>query len=208
MTRASPVAGATGEVGKRGTSAGERRDVRIPIGVSACLLGRRTRYDGRLLDARIELDPDVFHAIPVCPELAAGMRVPRPAVDLCGPAGAIVDGAGEARDEDGREVSATLLAGAHACLDELRAAGASAVVLKERSPSCGLLETPQGREPGAPAGPGVFGELATREGFEVISSTQVADPLALRAWCERVARRARDERVRPVDAGSAGGEGS
>ncbi len=56
----------------------------IPIGISACLLGERVRFDGghkRLAFAVEQLAPYVrFEAI--CPEMAIGLPTPRPALRL------------------------------------------------------------------------------------------------------------------------------
>src|SRR5512138_2640679 len=59
---------------------------RIRIGVSACLLGRKVRYDGQhKRDAFLVevLDPFV-EWVPVCPELELGLGVPREPVRLVG----------------------------------------------------------------------------------------------------------------------------
>lgn len=66
--------------------------------VSACLLGERVRYDGR--DARAS-SPILTRwlaegrVVPFCPEVAAGLGVPRPAAEIQG--GAVRD-----RSEIGR----------------------------------------------------------------------------------------------------------
>lgn len=57
---------------------------KIPIGISACLLGEAVRFDGghkRLPFAVDELSPWVAFE-PVCPEMAIGLPVPRPALRL------------------------------------------------------------------------------------------------------------------------------
>ncbi|TLM69038.1 MAG: DUF523 domain-containing protein, partial [Actinobacteria bacterium] len=58
-----------------------------PIGISACLLGERTRYDGVV----IETPPAVAAAlaagtrfVPVCPECESGLGVPRARIALTG----------------------------------------------------------------------------------------------------------------------------
>ena len=56
------------------------------IGISSCLLGERVRYDGQ--DKRdqplIGFVSDYFNVVPVCPEMGAGLGVPRPPVQLVG----------------------------------------------------------------------------------------------------------------------------
>lgn len=57
---------------------------KIPVGISACLLGNPVRFDGghkRLAFAVEELSPWVAFE-PVCPEMAVGLPVPRPALRL------------------------------------------------------------------------------------------------------------------------------
>lgn len=57
---------------------------KIPVGISACLLGENVRFDGghkRLTFAVEELSPWVAFE-PVCPEMAIGLPVPRPALRL------------------------------------------------------------------------------------------------------------------------------
>ncbi|MBG0789774.1 MAG: DUF523 and DUF1722 domain-containing protein [Desulfovibrionaceae bacterium] len=61
----------------------------ISIGISACLLGEKVRYDGQ--GARAEhltgVFADHFDYHPVCPEVGCGMGVPREAVRLVGDVG-------------------------------------------------------------------------------------------------------------------------
>lgn len=58
----------------------------IPVGISACLMGQAVRFDGghkSLNFAREALAPWVRFE-PVCPEMAIGLPVPRPALRLVG----------------------------------------------------------------------------------------------------------------------------
>ena len=63
-----------------------RVDPTPKIGISACLLGHKVRYDGG--DKRDAFLTDTFGRyvrwMPVCPELEAGMGVPREPVRLVG----------------------------------------------------------------------------------------------------------------------------
>lgn len=57
---------------------------KIPVGISACLMGENVRFDGghrRLSFAMDELAPYVLFE-PVCPEMAIGLPTPRPALRL------------------------------------------------------------------------------------------------------------------------------
>jgi uncharacterized protein YbbK (DUF523 family) len=59
-------------------------DDRIRIGVSACLLGRKVRYDGgHKRDALlVETFGRSVEWVPVCPEVELGLGIPRPTLRL------------------------------------------------------------------------------------------------------------------------------
>src|SRR3569623_2058500 len=61
---------------------------KVRVGISACLLGERVRYDGNHKhDAYITGTlAKVFEFVAVCPEVAIGMGVPRPPIRLVGEA--------------------------------------------------------------------------------------------------------------------------
>ena len=105
--------------------------VRRPaILVSACLLGLRCNHAGGASPsaavARLAEDHDL---VPVCPEVAGGLPVPRPAAELQ-PDGTVRTAAGD-------DVTPSYRCGAAVAVAAARAAGATSAVLKARSPSCG-----------------------------------------------------------------------
>jgi len=108
--------------------------------VSACLLGQRCRYDGQ--DQRSDRVLSTLagkEVVPVCPEAAAGLGIPRPAVELRGGDGEQVL-AGEASAvlrEGGADRTAAFVAGARCAVEAAARFGATAAILKARSPSCG-----------------------------------------------------------------------
>lgn len=151
--------------GERGSAEG----VPEPVLVSACLLGRRCRFDGREnRDGELEreLDARGLAAVPYCPEEAGGLGTPRPAawIEREG-AAAVLEGRARVLTEAGADVSEEFLAGAHGALAECRAHGIRRAFLKERSPSCGSGQTHVGGE--LVDGPGVTSELLRRNGIEV-----------------------------------------
>ncbi len=108
--------------------------------ISACLLGLKTRYDGRskgnstclsLLAGRCR--------VPFCPEQLGGLPTPRTAADIIDGTGADVL-AGRARviSRDGIDVSRQFIRGAEQTLYLARQLEVEAVFLKAGSPSCGL----------------------------------------------------------------------
>ncbi len=56
----------------------------IPVGISACLLGAPVRFDGghKRFDFAVDQLAPYCHFQPVCPEMAVGLPVPRPALRL------------------------------------------------------------------------------------------------------------------------------
>ena len=139
-----------------------------PIAVSACLIGCHCRYDD--LD---RFDQSVRNAlanapfVPVCPEVLAGMGVPRPPISFC-------TVAGETRvvSDSGIDVTSQLEEAVKAIVDFLVGLGCSTAVCKERSPSCGVdTVTVDGR---LVAGSGVLTTRMRAAGIRVVSDEDVA----------------------------------
>jgi len=140
-----------------------------PVLVSACLLGRECRYDGKhsaddtLLE---ELAARGERAAPFCPEEQGGLGTPRPPAWIeSKDAEAVLDGADRVVTDEGRDVTAGFIAGAQGALAACRELGAERAYLKERSPSCGAASTHVAGE--LVDGPGITTALLRREGIEV-----------------------------------------
>jgi uncharacterized protein YbbK (DUF523 family) len=137
--------------------------------VSACLLGRACRYDGRHnRDAVLEreLERRGLTAVPYCPEEEGGLGTPRPPawIEATG-AGAVLDGRERMLTDRGEDVTQQFLRGARGALETCRAHGITLALLKERSPSCGVCQTHAGGK--LVQGPGVTAELLARNGIAV-----------------------------------------
>ncbi len=122
-------------------------DQPLKIAVSACLLGQPVRYDGghRYHSFVAEVLARRFELVAICPEVGAGMGVPRPTIRLV--AGG--DGVRVVRvDEPQHDETQRLQDYARKMVVEL--AGVCACVFKSRSPSCGLQSPlhPEGSSPG------------------------------------------------------------
>lgn len=136
--------------------------------VSACLLGRACRYDGRskpsdpVQRAVAAWGDGGGEVVPVCPEELGGLGTPRPGAELFGGDGhAVLDGqAAVRRVEDGADVTPAFVAGARAALSA--APHAAAAILKARSPSCGCGYT--SIEGAFRSGDGVFAAALRRAG--------------------------------------------
>ena len=108
--------------------------------VSACLLGRRCRYNGE--DKK---HPGVIrflrrkNYLAVCPEMLAGWKAPRPPVEFHGGgAAAVAEGKATINDSRGRDRTASLLKGIRKARRRAAVFGAREAILKEKSPSCGV----------------------------------------------------------------------
>ena len=144
-----------------------------PVLVSACLLGRQCRYDGRhnrdtALERKLAERGEV--AVPVCPEEAGGLPTPRPAAWMLASsddaAAEVVDGSARVVTHEGVDVTAEFMRGARHTLGRCNEAGIDRAYLKERSPSCGVRNTHRGGK--LVPGRGVTAEMLARAGIEVI----------------------------------------
>ena len=102
------------------------------IVVSACLMGRNCKYNGgnNYNENLVEMlkDKDI---IEVCPEVAAGMTVPRPAVEIFN--GRVIRADGSDWDEVYRK-------GVEAVMKQLEDEDIEYAVLQSRSPTCGVKQ--------------------------------------------------------------------
>ncbi|MBL8900061.1 MAG: DUF523 domain-containing protein [Planctomycetes bacterium] len=144
------------------------------LGISACLLGERVRWDGgqKRDEGLLLACAGRVEWVPVCPERELGLGVPREPIHLrAGSAGVRLVGA-----ESGREHGAAMAAFATRRSRELAAADLDGFVLKSRSPSCGLEALPVYDERGARVlsedGVGRFAEILRRELPEIVCAEE------------------------------------
>jgi uncharacterized protein YbbK (DUF523 family) len=153
--------------------AGSERPV---VAISSCLLGEKVRYDGQH-----KQDPCIAQYFAarvdwksICPEVGAGLGVPRPPVQLVGDKSA--PGA-LGIDDASLDVTDALAGYALEILQELQ--GVSGYIFKSRSPSCGLTDTPlfdaDGHDNGFTSG--IYARVITKElpGLPVIDEQRLHD---------------------------------
>lgn len=174
---------------------------RVRLGVSACLLGERVRWDGGhnrdpfLTDV---LGPQV-EWVPVCPEVELGLGVPRPTLRLEGDRAAprLVQDAG------GEDLTARMRAYAARRVEELERLDLDGYVLKRGSPSCGLFGVPVHRGSHAPSadGRGLFAAaLAERvPALPVEEEGRLGDPVLRERFMARVLAMARRRAALPEE---------
>lgn len=158
--------------------------------VSACLLGHPVRYDGRSVPGDHNVLAgwlDAGRVVPVCPEVAGGLPVPRPPAEIKPGADAVAVLAGRARvmTVSGEDATRPFVAGAQQALDVARRRAIRIAVLKEGSPSCGSGYVYDGsfsgqRQPGV----GVTAHLLAEAGVRVFSEHQWAEAAACLARLE------------------------
>jgi uncharacterized protein YbgA (DUF1722 family)/uncharacterized protein YbbK (DUF523 family) len=132
---------------------------RVKVGVSSCLLGQEVRYDGghkRNGFVAVTLARFVDY-VPLCPEVAIGLGIPRPTIRLVGDP---LRPSAVGSDDRSMDVTGQLESFASRQVPAL--AGVSGYILKKDSPSCGMervkVYSPKG---GAPErkGVGVFARV-------------------------------------------------
>jgi len=108
--------------------------------VSACLLGEKCRYDGLVIEnGEIKKLAEKFELIPVCPEVLGGLPVPRPPAEIeSGNGHTVLEGNSKIIDNLGNDVTANFIRGAQKTLKIAQRHKAQRVILKSKSPSCGL----------------------------------------------------------------------
>ena len=108
--------------------------------VSACLLGLCTRYDGKTKQNEkcLEIARDAI-CIPFCPEQLGGLPTPREAADLHGGDGLdVLSGKARVLTKSGADVTMPFVTGARQVAQIATLQKIDAVILKARSPSCGV----------------------------------------------------------------------
>ena len=133
----------------------------MKIMVSACLLGENCKYDGGNNRNEALLEMLAGHVvIPVCPEVAGGLPVPRIPVEIVN---------GRAVNRNGEDVDAAFRKGAEKTLETAEREKPDLIILQSRSPSCGVKEIYDGTFTGKKIpGHGIFADMAVRAGYQVI----------------------------------------
>lgn len=158
---------------------------RLQLGVSACLLGEAVRYDGRHKRNAylVETLGRFFDVVPICPEVAIGLGVPRPPIRLVGEP----ESPRLVRVDD-PSIDLTAPMEAFSAREVQRLGGISGFVLKARSPSCGPEGVPVQADRRRRAGSGLFARALTTAFplLPVVQEEQLNDPKRRDNFLERV----------------------
>lgn len=137
---------------------------------SACLVGRKCRYDGEAReDADIRKLYEQGKVKPVCPEQLAKLPAPRCPSEIVGGDGEdVLGGRARVMARDGGDRTGAFLDGAEKTLRIAKECGARRAYLKSKSPSCGCGRICDGTFSGVLRdGDGVTAALLKKHGIDV-----------------------------------------
>ena len=134
--------------------------------VSACLLGRNCKYNGgNNFDPKVAEFVRGREVIEVCPEVLAGMGIPRVPMEIR--EGCLVNRDGVDVDGPNRAAVASVLA-------QIRDEDIGCAVLKSRSPTCGVRQVYDGSFTGTLVeGAGILARALMDAGYRVIDAEEL-----------------------------------
>lgn len=143
---------------------------KLNILISACLLGERVRYDGKV--KKYDLSKlDRFNLIPCCPEVDGGLAIPR--------ASSEIQSDGRVVNSEDKDVSKEFQKGAQNALDVANSNGVKVAILKSKSPSCSNKLVYDGSFSGTLSeGLGVTVKLLEQNDIRVFDENEIEDALA------------------------------
>ncbi len=126
---------------------------KIRIGVSACLLGRKVRYDGqhKLDSYLVGTLSNWFEFVPVCPELEFGLGVPRETIRLEGDP----ENPRLVKTKSREDLTEPMRSFCRERVQGLLKENLGGYILKSRSPSCGMERVKVYSDKGMPSNKGV-----------------------------------------------------
>ena len=131
------------------------------IAVSACLIGENCKYNGGNNYSEKVIDYIKGNEVlSVCPEVLGALPVPRESAEIVN---------GIVSHKDGTSVDKEFRKGAKKALEIVKEQKIDLVILKSRSPSCGVNAIYDGSFSGKLiSGRGVFADLLQKNGIKVI----------------------------------------
>jgi len=161
---------------------------KISLGISACLLGQKVRYDGgHKLDCLLtDTLGQYVRYIPVCPEVEAGFSIPRKPFRLIGPP----KNPRLVTIRTSQDQTARMLQWARKRTKELGKEGLCGYIFKSGSPSCGIEGVKVYGQNGVPAkvGVGIFARVFM-EHFPLLpveDEGRLSDPFLRENFIERI----------------------
>ncbi len=162
--------------------------IKPKIGISACLLGENVRFNGGHKQSQLcsEVLAEYFDFVPLCPEVAIGLGIPRETIRLVGDAAAP-----QAVGSVHRELNVTAPLGEYGEKMAAEHTDLSGYIFMQKSPSCGLERVKVYRENGAPVdggGRGIYAQAfcARHPNLPVEEDGRLNDPVLRENFLTRV----------------------
>ena len=135
----------------------------MKIVVSACLLGENCKYNGgNNFSSTVAEFVKGREVIAVCPERLAGLGIPREPIEIVN---------GKVQRKDGTSVDGQLREAVEQILAQLAQEDVECVILKSRSPTCGVKQVYDGTFSGTLVdGMGVLAAALAEQGYKVVVS--------------------------------------
>ena len=134
--------------------------------ISACLVGDKTRYDGKgnyhpLVKELLEK----YELVPFCSEVEGGLSIPRTPSEIKGD---------RVINKSGKDVTRNYQAGAEKALNICKYLDIKIAILKDGSPACGVHQIHDGNLTGRKIkGMGITASLLSKNGIKVISEDEI-----------------------------------
>ena len=134
--------------------------------ISACLVGDKTRYDGKSnYHPLVKQLLEKYELVPFCSEVEGGLSIPRKPSEI------VKD---KVIHKDGKDVTRNYVSGAQKALNICKYLDIKIAILKDGSPACGVHEIHDGNFKGRKIkGMGVTASLLSKSGIKVISEDEI-----------------------------------
>jgi uncharacterized protein YbbK (DUF523 family) len=152
--------------------------------ISACLLGCKVRYNASdlvIADVNFEKLVAIHEVVSFCPEVSAGMSIPRAPAEIKGGDGFdVLSGKAKVIDMDGQKLDEGFITAAKNTLSKCKNENIQFAILAESSPSCGSSQIYDGSFNNTKrTGKGVTAALLEQNDIRVFNQYQAADLLQL-----------------------------
>lgn len=146
--------------------------------VSACLVGVPCRYNGtHAYSSRVYNYVKNLVFLPVCPEILAGLGVPRERAWFSGGDGEMVIKGNARVITEKNDVTAKFITGARVVVDLIKNLEVECAILKEGSPSCGVERVHLDGH--IMPGKGVLTAILDKMGIKTTSSEKIYDKFGI-----------------------------
>lgn len=136
--------------------------------ISACLVGDKTRYDGKGCYEPLVKDlMDKYELVPFCPEVESGLTIPRKPSEIK---------KDKVLSKDGKDLTKSFLKGAELAWNICNYLGINIAILKDGSPSCGVHQIHSGNfDEKLVPGKGITTAYLISKGVRVISEKEIEE---------------------------------